>query len=126
MTSFKDLTSPQLKKMLANTEAEIKRREQIQLATTEILALLKKYKITMQDIDLQALNRKAVGQVAKTRKPQPGARDNRKRVKAKYKNPTGSETWSGRGRAPSWVLLICQKHGIELATFKKDSRFLQA
>ena len=29
------------------------------------------------------------------------ARDNRKRVKAKYANPKGTETWSGRGRAPA-------------------------
>lgn len=137
MASLKNLTSGQLEKMLANTKAEIKRREHIQAATAEIRAVLKKYKITMQDIDLSAFNKKAAGKTARTGKAQgkaqsgiksgvkSGARDNRKRVKAKYANPKGSETWSGRGRAPAWVLELCQKEGIELAAFKKDSRFIR-
>ena len=44
--------------MLNNTREEIKRRESIQVATAEIQALLNKHKITIQDIDLQALNKK--------------------------------------------------------------------
>ena len=129
MASLKNLTSGQLEKMLANTKAEIKRREHIQAATAEIRAILKKYKITMQDIDLPYSNKKAAGKTARTGKGQgkvqSGRRDNRKRVKAKYANPNGAETWSGRGRAPAWVMEILQKEGIELAAFKKDSRFIQ-
>ena len=125
MASLKNLTSDQLEKMLATTAAEIKRREHIQAATSEIRAVLKKYKLTMQDIDLQAFNKKAVGKTARKGKVKSGARDNRKRVKAKYANPKGAETWSGRGRAPAWVLEICQKEGVELTAFKKDSRFIQ-
>ena len=124
MASLKNLTSGQLEKMLSNTKAEIKRREHLQAATAEIRAILKKYKITMQDIDLQALNKKAVRKTAQPGKAQSGARDNRKRVKARYANPNGAETWSGRGRAPAWVMQICQTEGIELAAFKKDSRFI--
>ena len=125
MATLKNLTGGQLEKMLANTKAEIKRREHIQAATLEIRAVLKKYKIAMQDIDLQALNKKAAGKTAQTGKVQSGRRDNRKRVRAKYANPNGADTWSGRGRAPTWVLELCQKEGIELAAFKKDSRFIR-
>lgn len=130
MSSLKNLTGGQLEKMLVDTKAEIKRREHIQAAATEIRAVLKKYKITMQDIDLQAFNKKAVGKsdraVKAKGKLQLGTSDNRKRVKAKYANPKGAETWSGRGRAPAWIKELCQKEGIELAAFKKDSRFIQS
>ena len=133
MASLKNLTGGQLEKMLANTKAEIKRREHIQAATAEIRAILKKYKLTMQDIDLPTFNKKVAGKTARTGKVQgkaqsgvkSGGRDNRKRVKAKYANPNGADSWSGRGLAPAWVLEFCQKEGIELAAFKKDSRFIQ-
>ena len=123
MVSLKNLTGGQLKKMLANAEAEIKRREHIQAATAEIRAILTTYKITIQDIDPRAFNKKAAGKIARKGKTQAGARDNRKHVKVKYVKPNSTETWSGRGLAPAWVREICQKEGIELTSFKKDSRF---
>ena len=58
MVSFRDLTGGQLEKMLANTELEIKRRENIKSATTEVRSVLKKYKISIEDIDLQSLGKK--------------------------------------------------------------------
>ena len=124
MASLKNLTNGQLDKMLSSTKAEIKRRENLQAAAVEIRAVLKKYKITMQDTELQAFYKKALGKTTRIGKAQSGTHDNRKRVKVKYANPNGAETWSGRGRAPAWVMEICQKDGIELAAFKKDSRFI--
>ena len=125
MASLKNLTGGQLEKILANTKAEIKRREHIQAAIAEIRVILKKYKISMRDIDLRAFNQKTAVKTTRTGKVQVEARDNRKRVKAKYANPKGTETWSGRGRAPAWVLKMCQKEEIELGAFKKDSRFIR-
>ena len=58
MASLKNLTGGQLEKILANTKAEIKRREHIQAAIAEIRVILKKYKISMRDIDLRAFNQK--------------------------------------------------------------------
>ena len=58
MKSLKNLSGKQLEKMLASTNAEIRRREHIQAATAEIQVVLTKYKITMQDIDLRAFNKK--------------------------------------------------------------------
>ena len=123
MTSLKNLTSGQLQKMLLNTEAEIKRREYIQAATAEIKAVLKKYKIAITDVDLQALHKKADRKIARKSGAPSKERDNRKSVKPKFSNPNGPEKWSGRGRAPAWVLKICKEKGIELATFKEDGRF---
>ena len=125
MVSFRDLTGGQLEKMLANTELEIKRRENIKSATTEVRSVLKKYKISIEDIDLQSLGKKTSSKTVSKGKAQAKAHDNRKRVKPKYANPNGVETWSGRGRAPAWVLELCQKEEIELAAFKKDARFIE-
>jgi len=123
MKSLKNLSGRQLEKMLANTNAEIRRREHIQAATAEIQVVLTKYKITMQDIDPRAFNKKMTGKTSRAGKKKVGARDNRKHVKIKYAKPKGIETWSGRGLAPAWVREICQKEGIDLAAFKKDRRF---
>ena len=123
MKSLKNLSGRQLEKMLANTNAEIRRREHIQAATAEIQDVLTKYKITMQDIDLRAFNKKRTRKTSRTGKAKVGARDNRRHVEIKYAKPKGIETWSGRGLAPAWVREICQKEGIDLAAFKKDRRF---
>ena len=53
--------------MLNSTREEIKRRESIQIATAEIQALLNKHKISIQDIDLQALNKKIKGEESEQR-----------------------------------------------------------
>ena len=125
MVSFRELTGGQLEKMLANTELEIKRRKNIKAAATEIRSVLKKYKITIQDIDLQSFDKRTAKKTVSKGKAQAKANDNRQRVKSKYANPNGVETWSGRGRAPAWVLEVCQKEEIDLAAFKKDARFIK-
>lgn len=49
--------------------------------------------------------------------------DKRAKVLAKYKNPTGAEKWTGRGRAPQWVNAILTKEKITIDRFKADKRF---
>ena len=72
MVSLKNLTGGQLKKMLANANAEIKRREHIQAATAEIQAILTTYKITIQDIDPRAFNKKAAKKLLEKARRRPG------------------------------------------------------
>ena len=117
MRSFKNLTGKQLETMLINTKAEMKRRENMEAALAEIKNVLKKHKLTIQDIDLHAFSKKD------RKKPQANSPKSRRVVQAKYANPTGTDKWSGRGRAPVWVNHICQEEGISLEDFKKDSRF---
>ena len=109
--------------MLASANNEIKRRENIKIAAGEIEAVLKKYKLSMQDIDLQAFNKKKKRKTNNKGSSQRTTTDKRNRVQAKYTNPDNHEKWSGRGRAPAWVTKICQKEGLDLEAFKKDSRF---
>ena len=59
MASLKNLTEKQLDTMLANTKAEIARRENAQAAAAEIIKILNKYKLSINDVDLQPLGKKA-------------------------------------------------------------------
>lgn len=123
MTKLKTLTEAQLNKMINETKAELKRRETINAATLEIRAILKKYKIDIQEIDAQALRKTGVSKRQKKATASAKPRDQRRAVRAKYKDRDGTATWTGRGRTSLWAFGICTKHGIDVDSFKKDARF---
>ena len=54
----------------------------------------------------------------------PGGKDNRAIVAAKFKSLDSSETWTGRGRAPKWVVGQCESEGMSIEAFKQDDRFV--
>ena len=141
MSSIKQLTANQLSKMLTETQAELKRRENIDKARKDIKAVLKKYKITIDDLDFGVSAKKPVGKKAaakkstekkaatkKARTKERAAKTSRKndqraKVAAKYHNPATSDKWSGRGRAPSWVISLCTDEAIDIKQFKANPRF---
>ena len=49
--------------------------------------------------------------------------DKRKTVSAKFRDLNSGAQWSGRGKAPKWVLEICSAEKISLEKFKQDGRF---
>ena len=122
MSKLSKLTKTQLDKMLSDTQAELSRREGVTKAEKEIRGILKKYSITIGDIDLSALRPSADG----SRKGKAGVKRkaNRASVAAKFKSLDGSETWTGRGRAPKWVVSQCESEGISVDAFKEDARFI--
>ena len=129
MSKLSKLTKTQLNKMLLDTQAELHRRDGVVKAEKEISAILKKYSITIGDIDLAALRASAEGSrkgKAGERKRAGGAggKDNRASVAAKFKSVDGSETWTGRGRAPKWVVSQCESEGMSVEAFKEDARFI--
>ena len=123
MTTLKKLSTAQLNKIIDETQAELKRRENIDAATVEICSILKKYKINFQDIDLNKITRIGGRSSTKKRAKVTKSRDQRSTVKAKYKDQNCASTWTGRGRAPTWVQGICQNEGIDIDGFKEDDRF---
>jgi len=129
MPKLSKLTKTQLDKMLLDAQAELNRREGMTKAEKEIRAILKKYSITIGDIDLAALRSNAESSrkgKAGAKKKAKGAsgKDNRASVAAKFKSLDGSQTWTGRGRAPKWVVSQCESEGISVDAFKQDARFL--
>jgi DNA-binding protein H-NS len=123
MATLKKLSAAQLNKIIDETQAELTRRKNIDAATVEIRSILKKYKIDFQDIDLNIIIKTGGKSSTKKRAKVTKSRDQRSKVRAKYKDPNSAATWTGRGRTPSWVKGICQNEGIDIDGFKKDSRF---
>jgi DNA-binding protein H-NS len=84
MATYKELKA-QAEALLQQAEAA--RRAEIAAVVAEIQARMKEFGITLADL-------KGGAKKAKTR----GA------VAAKYRNPATGESWSGRGRAPRWLV----------------------
>lgn len=134
MTNISNMTSTQLKKMFAAAEVELKRRENTSKACAEIKEILKKYKLKTEDIEWNQFTRK--GKSAAKKKPvgnpnkpskttvnKKGKPDRRSSVEPKYLNSNGIEKWSGRGRAPQWVVKICERENISVENFKLNQRY---
>ena len=83
---------PGLKELLAQREAlqhelEQARQQEADRALREIVAKMREYKISLQEL---------IGTRAHARLVPPVAN-------AKYRDPATGATWSGRGRAPQWI-----------------------
>ena len=124
MTTLQKISIAQLNKIIDETQTELLRRQNIESATAEIRSILEKYKIDFQDIKLNTVPKARRKLSTKKRAKTPKSLDQRSTVKAKYKDPNSTATWSGRGRTPAWVQGICENKGIAVDDFKKDSRFL--
>lgn len=80
------LSEKQLKELIRKAHGRMKNidKEKIGKVKTKVNALLKAEGVTFA----QVYGKKRGGQTAK--------------VAPKYRNPGGSETWSGRGKRPRW------------------------
>ena len=128
------MTNSELKKMLSDAKDELARRDNMAKAIADIKKVLTKYKLRAEDLDWRQLNKTtnegnrknpgrksnaAIKLKAKERlKP-----DHRLSVAPKYLNPNGKERWTGRGRAPGWVINVCERENIDIENFKLDPRF---
>ena len=122
MTSYKNLSQKQLDRIIDETQKELERRSKIQKATKEVKAILARYGLELHHLDTSNFSIKQTT-VKKKAKSNQKPKDKRSLVKAIYKNPNGPETWSGRGRAPRWVLAVCKEQSMDLAGFKKSKKF---
>lgn len=84
MATYKELKA-QAEALLK--QAETARRAEIAVVVAEIQAKMKEYGITLAD--LRGGSKKAKSRSA---------------VAAKYRYPATGESWSGRGRAPKWLV----------------------
>ena len=134
MANISKMTSNELKKVLAEARDELARRDGMGKALNDIKKILTQYKLRAEDIDWSRLNKPAKGghkknstgelnSAAKMRDKKGPKRDQRSLVAPKYLNPNSKEKWTGRGRAPSWVTIICEQENIDIEDFKLDPRF---
>ena len=121
MASYKEL---KLQAEDLMCQAEAARKAEIAAALAEIKSKMSTYGITLADLggkSRAAKGRKA--KAAKTAKVAKGAKAKvakpRKPVAAKYRNAATGESWSGRGRVPTWL-------AAELAKGRKREEFAVA
>lgn len=82
----------------------IKKVEQQELAKIKIEEILKSYGVDIEDLyKFNKIEEKKINQ-------------------EKYR--FGENSWTGRGRAPKWILRICEEQGITLEEFKRLDKYL--
>lgn len=124
MSNLFKLTRSQLQKRIQETQTELKRRESISKATQDIIKILKKYDLTLGDIDAKALlSNSVVNARIKSNSAPSKQKKTRAKVPPKFKSPDAIQKWTGRGRAPGWVVALCKVENITIEAFKKDQRF---
>ena len=119
MNAIKKLSSKDLTKLIDQASKELIQRKRMDALSKDIQRVIAKHKVSKSElaglIDMIRLETK-VSKKTKTRAAS--------KVPAKFKNPNGQETWTGRGRAPNWVSEICQTTGITVTEFKTSSAYL--
>ncbi len=106
-----------LKKQLAalTTELESRQKNIRHELKAEFDARLAEADLTIGDL-YPELNKAAKGKKA-------GSASGREAVVAKYRNPNGAETWSGRGKPPRWVVEIMDALGLTIEAFKASEAY---
>ncbi len=124
MAELSSLSKSQLERRIQETQAELNRRGAVSKATLEIVKILKKYNLTLGNIDLKTLelNSKSNPKINVAGSPSK-QKKTRTKVAPKFKSLDGIQKWTGRGRAPGWVVALCEAENLTIDAFKKDSRF---
>ena len=126
MKIIKNLSDKELAHTAKQIALETKARANRKSAAREILAVLKKHNLKLKDLpDLDFATRSKKSKTAVSTKVQKDSKktDKRAKVDAKFRNPKGSERWTGRGRAPNWVSKIIDERKITIEQFKADKRY---
>ena len=118
---LKNTNTKELEKIIAEAGSELKKRNNIKLARREIQTTLKKYKLSLEDIQTHTSEEASV-KPSKSRASKQKA-GKRAVVAPKFKDPDSSNRWSGRGKAPAWVIEVCKKRDISLSEFKASEMF---
>jgi DNA-binding protein H-NS len=85
-------------------QAEAARKTEIGAAIAEIKAKMLMYGITLDDLGSKAkAARGRKPKLAKAAKDKANSAKTRKPVAVKYRNPETGETWTGRGKPPTWL-----------------------
>jgi DNA-binding protein H-NS len=106
-----DLAS--IKRQIARLESKARRLESVandrkRKAVREVLALMKKSGVTLDDLRAPEGGRPASKRAPRA-KPGPAPDRPKVKVPVKYRNPETGDAWSGRGRTPVWLAALEQQ-----------------
>lgn len=109
--NLKSLSADELSKLISSARSQLEqsRSQQISEVRGKIEALLKSSGLSLADVFPR--------QVGKGKSKSKGS------VAAKYRNPEDpSQTWSGRGKRPLWLVAQLKKRGVTLDSLLIDGK----
>lgn len=97
---LKDLSPKELQALIASANAQMQEAHanQVRTVRAKIDAVLKSAGLTIGEVYPTRGGKKSAGKKGT--------------VAPKYRNPSGPDTWSGRGRAPVWFSEALKKRGV--------------
>ena len=124
MVQISKLSEHQLKKRIQETQAELTRRASISKATHDIAEILKKYNLSQDDINFKNLiSKSSTSSQRKVASKPSNQKMPRAKVEPKFKSLDAVHKWTGRGKAPRWVVAICEAENLSIEAFKTGPRF---
>ena len=119
MAALKKLSEKDLNKLIDQAAKELEQRKRLQSISRDVNRLLAKHKVTKAEL---AVVTAMIRGELKSQKARPAKAS--KRVAPKYRSESGSDTWTGRGVAPKWVVATCEKDNISIQEFKQSDSYL--
>ena len=123
MKSVSSLSQSELNSLISEASRELEARKRSETVVRDIHKVLDKHGIVKRERStfLQAAMN---GGIASTRTPKRASKRKGVKVAPKYRCPTSGDTWTGRGRAPAWVVDICDSKKLSIEAFKSNSTYL--
>jgi DNA-binding protein H-NS len=123
MKSVSSLSQSELNNLISEASRELEARRKSEAVIKDIYKVLDRHGITKRERStlLQAAMNDGM---ASTRTPKRASKRKGVKVAPKYRCPTSGDTWTGRGRAPAWVVDACASNKLSIEAFKSDSTYL--
>ena len=119
MNAIKNLSGKDLTKLIDQAGKELTQRKRMDALSKDIQRVIAKHKVSKTELASLGDMIRSETKVSKKTKARAASK-----VPAKFKNPNGKETWTGRGRAPNWVSGVCETTGLTVPEFKASPAYL--
>ena len=123
MKSVSNLSQSELNNLISEASRELEARKRSEAVIRDIYKVFDKHGITKRERSA-FLDAAKSGGLASTRTPKRASKRKGVKVAPKYRCPTSGDTWTGRGRAPAWVVNTCDSNNLSIEAFKSDSTYL--
>ena len=123
MKAVSNLSQSELNNLISQASRELESRKKSEAVIRDIHKVLDKHGITKRERSA-LLEAAKSGGMPSTRTPKRASKRKGVKVAPKYRCPTSGDTWTGRGRAPAWVLDACASNKLSIEAFKSSSTYL--
>ena len=123
MKAVSNLSQSELNNLISEASRELEARKKSEAVVRDIHKVLEKHGISKRERSA-FLDAAKSGGMASTRTPRRASKRKGARIAPKYRCPTSGDTWTGRGRAPAWVVNACDSNKLSIEAFKSDSTYL--